>query len=194
MMILDAMEKSASVSVLQAELNDRPGVCLKLIGPLGDIEAATQAAEQMARAIQIEIITHIIAAPSEHSRPAYEARPEISPLIEQAVVQIPQGKEGTMNEQASYAVGLIETQGFTAVFEAIDTAYDAVVANIYADVIQANARVLHDALVPNGWFAFSGCTSQHATAVRDAIEGSGLAIEECRVRGRWHTFLGTRGS
>jgi ribosomal protein L11 methyltransferase len=82
----------------------------------------------------------------------------------------------------------------TSGFEAIESAYDAVVANIYADVIQANARVLRDALAPNGWFAFSGCTRQHAAAVRDAIESSGLTIEECRVRGRWHTFVGTRGS
>jgi hypothetical protein len=39
MVILDAMEKTAGVRVLQAELNDQPGVCLKLTAPLGDIEA-----------------------------------------------------------------------------------------------------------------------------------------------------------
>jgi microcompartment protein CcmL/EutN len=36
MVVLDAMEKMAGVRVLQTELNDRPGVCLKLHGSLGD--------------------------------------------------------------------------------------------------------------------------------------------------------------
>ena len=40
MVVLDAMEKMAGVRVLQTELNDRPGVCLKLLGSLGDVEAA----------------------------------------------------------------------------------------------------------------------------------------------------------
>jgi len=35
MVVLDAMEKCAFVRVLQTELNDRPGVCLKLLGSLG---------------------------------------------------------------------------------------------------------------------------------------------------------------
>jgi len=81
-----------------------------------------QAAAEMAKAIRTEIVTDIIAAPSEHSRAAYEAKPEVNPLIEQAVVHVPAAKRKTMNEQSSFAVGLIETQGFTAVFEAIDTA------------------------------------------------------------------------
>jgi hypothetical protein len=34
-------------------------------------------------------------------------------------------KEKTVSQQADFAVGLIETQGFTAVFEAIDTALKA---------------------------------------------------------------------
>ena len=48
MVVLDAMEKTAGVRVLQTELNDSPGVCLKLYGPLADIETAMQAAEETA--------------------------------------------------------------------------------------------------------------------------------------------------
>jgi microcompartment protein CcmL/EutN len=48
MVILDEMEKTSGVRVLQAELNDRPGVCLKLTGPLADIEAAAGAARRIA--------------------------------------------------------------------------------------------------------------------------------------------------
>lgn len=80
----------------------------------------------------------------------------------------------------------------TGGFENIDGPYDAVVSNIYADVIQANARAFFDALAPGGWFAFSGCTEQHADATRTAIERVGLAIEQTRSRGRWRTFIGVR--
>ena len=121
MVVVDAMEKTAGVRVLQTELNDSPGVCLKFYGPLADIQAAMQAAEETARRMGASVITDIIPGPSPLSRAAYEAQPDMSPLIEQPTVQYP---EETMNDQgqSSFAVGLIETQGFTAVFEAIDTA------------------------------------------------------------------------
>ena len=129
MVVLDAMEKCAAVRVLQTELNDSPGVCMKLYGPLSDIEAAAQAAEETARAMQTPALVHVIAGPSELSGAAYDAPIEISPLIEQPMVQIP---ENYMNDQSSFAVGLIETQGFTAVFEAIDTALKTAAVEVLA--------------------------------------------------------------
>lgn len=119
MVVLDAMEKRGNVRLLQTELNDAPGVCLKLLGAVADIQAAAQAAEETARAMQTPAIVHVIEKPAEHSRAAYEADPDFNPLIEQASVQRP---EEIMSDQANFAVGLIETQGFTGVFEAIDTA------------------------------------------------------------------------
>ncbi len=70
--------------------------------------------------------------------------------------------------------------------------FDAVLANIYSDVIQEHVGALREALVPGGWFAFSGCPLHHAQATRAAIEASGLVLEDVRVRGRWHTFVGIR--
>jgi microcompartment protein CcmL/EutN len=131
MVVLDAMEKTAGVRVLQTELNDSPGVCLKLYGPLADIDAAARAAEAAAHAMQTNIIAHIIPGPSDLSRPAYDAPPDMSPLIEQPTVQIPK-KDKNMAEQAPFAVGLIETQGFTAVFEAIDTALKTAAVEVLA--------------------------------------------------------------
>ena len=83
----------------------------------------------------------------------------------------------------------------TGAFESLrseDGGFDAVLANLYADVIQAHASDLCARLVKGGWFAFSGCPMQHAHATRAAIERSGLAIESVDVRGRWHTFVGRR--
>ena len=90
MVVLDAMEKCAGVRVLETELNDSPGVCMKLYGRLGDIESAARAAEETASAMQTPIIAHVIPSPSELSPAAYQARPEFSPLIEQATVQRPE--------------------------------------------------------------------------------------------------------
>jgi len=126
MVILDAMEKTARVRVLQAELNDQPGVCLKLTGPLGDIRAAAQAAEAIADQMQVACIVDVIPAPGPTSSRAFQAAADYNPLIEQPTVHLPrdtkESKDTRMAEQAPFAVGLIETQGFTAVFEAIDTA------------------------------------------------------------------------
>ena len=131
MVVLDAMEKAARVLVLQTELNDRPGVCMKLQGPLADIEAATQTAEAIAKSMQTDVIAHVIAAPADDSPKAYVAKPDYSPLIEQNTVQFPENPMPN-EQQSSFAVGLIETQGFTAVFEAIDTALKTAAVEVLA--------------------------------------------------------------
>jgi microcompartment protein CcmL/EutN len=119
MVVLDVMEKNASVRVLQTELNDAPGVTITLAGRIGDVQSATRAAQETAQAMQTAVLTHIIPQPSEGTSSAWQAAKDFNPLIEQSSVHKP---EEPMNDQASFAVGLIETQGFTAVFEAIDTA------------------------------------------------------------------------
>jgi microcompartment protein CcmL/EutN len=136
MVILDGMEKTAGIRVLQTELNDQPGVCLKLTGPLADLHAAVEAAQTIAGGMRAPIVVDIIAAPAAGSELAYEAKPDFNPLFEQATVQLPlvalEKKERKMAEQAGFAVGLIETQGFTAVFEAIDTAVKTAAVEVLA--------------------------------------------------------------
>jgi microcompartment protein CcmL/EutN len=136
MVILDAMEKTAGVRVLQAELNDQPGVCLKLAGSLADVQAAAEAAAAAARGIEVAIVLDVIPHPAEQSGDAWLARPDFNALFEQATVHLPaegaRPRGGIMNEQAGFAVGLIETQGFTAVFEAIDTAVKTAAVEVLA--------------------------------------------------------------
>ena len=129
MVVLDAMEKAAGVSILQTELNDSPGVCLKLYGALGDVQAAAQAAEATAAAMRVAVVAHVIASPAPDSVKAYEAAVDFNPLMEQSTVHYPEKK---MNKQSPFAVGLIETQGFTAVFEAIDTALKTAAVEVLA--------------------------------------------------------------
>ena len=129
MMLLDAMEKSANVQLLQTELNDSPGVCLKMLGSVGDVQIAAQAAEQMARRLEAAVIAHVIAGPAPGSDAAYQAVPDFNPLIEQPSVRNP---ENTMSNQNHFAIGLIETQGFAAVFEAVDTALKTAAVEVLA--------------------------------------------------------------
>ena len=111
--------------MLQAELNDLHGVCLKITGDTADVEAAVGAGVGMARAMAADVVSDVISSPHKSARAAYEAKSEFSPLIEQDVVHIPEKGKARMSEQAQFAIGLIETQGLTAVIEAIDTACKA---------------------------------------------------------------------
>lgn len=167
MFVLDVMEKTAGVRVLQMELNDQPGVCLKLTGRLADLEAAVEVAERISKTMEIPVLTHVIAGPAEGARAAYEAVAEFNPLIEQSAVQIPQKQsnsaEGTMSAQANFAIGLIETQGFTAVFEAIDTA-----------VKTANVEVLGREKLGGGYITV--VIKGDVAAVRAAVEAGSAKV------------------
>jgi microcompartment protein CcmL/EutN len=161
MVVLDAMEKNASIRILQSELNDAPGVCLKLAGTISDLESATRSAEETAAAMQVKILTHVIPRPSPGSEAAYLARPDFNPLIEQPSVQIP---ETNMPDQANFAVGLIETQGFTAAFEAIDTALKT-----------ANVEVLAREKLGGGYITI--VIKGDVAAVRAAIDAGKSHVE-----------------
>jgi carbon dioxide concentrating mechanism protein CcmO len=127
MAVLDRMEKAAGIELLQIEINDMLGTSIKFTGSPADLAAAVEAGKAVAEAMQVACVSSIINAPAEQARPAYAAPPEFSPLIEQELVHFPQPtrKEQRMSDETPFAIGMIETQGFTAVFEAIDTACKA---------------------------------------------------------------------
>jgi carbon dioxide concentrating mechanism protein CcmO len=136
MVVLDAMEKTAGIRTIQVELNDQPGVCMKLAGPVASLQAAVEAARSIADQMQVTLVADVIPAPAAGLSVACEAQADFSPLLEQATVVIPhsspENKEIRMSEQANFAVGLIETQGFIAVFEAIDTALKTAAVEVLA--------------------------------------------------------------
>jgi ribosomal protein L11 methyltransferase len=93
-----------------------------------------------------------------------------------------------LEDQATIRLGGFE------VLEPHET-FDVVLANIYSDIISEHARDLAARLTPaaeGGWFAFSGCPVHHVRETRACIEQAGLTIEEERIRGLWHTFVGHR--
>ncbi len=123
--------RPAGIRVLQAELNDFLGVCIKILGRLDAVQAAIQAGRAIADRMGGRPVADVIQRPEAAAWPAIESPAEFNPLIQQDVVFHPdhdvvvdhvRNQEPSMNQQA---LGFIETQGFTAVFEAIDTACKA---------------------------------------------------------------------
>lgn len=140
---LDAMDKAASIRVLQAELNDFYGVVIKIVGETAAVAAAIAAGRELAEKMGGKPLSNIINRPDDRAWAAIESKPEKSPLIQQDVVLLPRptdetnlhssvSREPAVAETPSFALGLIETQGFTAVFEAIDSACKAANVEVIA--------------------------------------------------------------
>jgi microcompartment protein CcmL/EutN len=155
MVAIDVMAKAAAVDVLQIELNDFYGVCVKISGTTADVQTAVEAGHRVAGAMSGAPVSTILTRIASEAVPAVHSRVEFSPLIHQNVVIEPYAGAGSgfgvppgaisgaavtspdasspsnettntsMDQQTPAALGFIETQGFTAVFEAIDTACKA---------------------------------------------------------------------
>lgn len=139
MVAIDTMLKAAAVSVFQLELNDCSGVCVKIVGATADVQTAIPAGMSVAEKMGGRPVATILTGVCSAAVPALRSQAEFSPLIQQAVVFSGDAVEPTnsvalekkmpqeipMNHEIPMALGFIETQGFTAVFEAIDTACKA---------------------------------------------------------------------
>jgi microcompartment protein CcmL/EutN len=139
MAAIDTMLKAAAIKVFQLELNDLSGVCVKITGATADVQTAIDAGRRVAEQMRGRPISTVLTQVSTSAVPALRSQSEFSPLIQQSVVfqgDDPQpaisettgsaaSQSTIMNQETSMALGFIETQGFTAVFEAIDTACKA---------------------------------------------------------------------
>ena len=125
MVACDAMAKSANVSVIQVEWNDMLGAVLKIFGSPSDVQSAIEAGASAAKSMEQYRSSHFIHSPDRDALRAILSPPEFNALIEQAVVKQPLSESEIMSNANGQALGFIETQGFTAVFEAIDTACKA---------------------------------------------------------------------
>jgi microcompartment protein CcmL/EutN len=145
MVAIDTMLKAAAIHLLQLELNDLSGVCVKIGGATADVQTAIAAGQRVALQMQGQPVTCVLTNVSASAVPAIQSSPEFSPLIQQQVVfqatpgrvadgpaDASQTQSTIMNHETSMALGFIETQGFTAVFEAIDTACKAASVEVIA--------------------------------------------------------------
>ena len=139
MVAIDSMLKASTARIIQVELNDFYGVCVKVAGSVADVQTAIRNGRQVATQMQGRPVTTVLTQPIAAAMPGILSQNEFNPLIQQDIVfdsntpnespqsQTPEGvpNSSIMNQQNSPALGFIETQGFTAVFEAIDTACKA---------------------------------------------------------------------
>lgn len=124
MVALDVMEKSAPIRVLQAELNDLLGVIVKIAGDPSSVETAVAAGHAAAVQMSKDVVSDVIHHVDPEAWKAIESPAEFNPLIQQAVVHAA-ADTTTGVEPMSQALGFLETQGFTAVFDAVDAACKA---------------------------------------------------------------------
>ena len=129
MVALDAMEKAAEIQVWQVELNDFLGTCIKIRGATSHIKTAIAIGHDIAAAMGGKPISTVIPKLNEESQRAISSKIEVNQLMQQVVVRVPNlstdRTEKSVSTASIQALGFIETQGFTAVFEAIDTACKA---------------------------------------------------------------------
>ena len=127
---LDAMEKAAPIRVWQVELNDFLGTCIKICGAVDAVQVAIEHGRQIADELQGKPVCTVIPRLSSGGTDGISSKVEFNPLIQQNVVHEPvwdtsEAEDSEMSNEPIQALGFIETQGFTAVFEAVDTACKA---------------------------------------------------------------------
>lgn len=172
LVVLDRVEKSARVEVLQAELNDFYGLFLKLTGDAASVQIVLETARALTTAMHVAFTGEVIESPDASAWGVIASPAEYQPLLEQEVVFIPARRAHTMTEKRTLpeALGLIETQGFTAVTAATDAACKA-----------ANVRVIAKEKLGGGYITvlFEGEVAAVGAAVaagRQAAEGVGKLI------------------
>jgi carbon dioxide concentrating mechanism protein CcmO len=175
----DAMAKSANIVVLQAEWNDMLGAVIKVAGSSSDVQSAVEAGAAVAQSMQQLRASHWIHSPDPDALRAILSPAEFNALIEQPVVKQPHSEEEIMssNNGSGQALGFIETQGFTAIFEAIDTACKAASVEVVGKEKLGGGYVT---VVVRGDVA---AVSAAIEAARPKVEGLGKLIA-CHVIAR----------
>jgi len=130
LVVLDKIEKAALVRVLQAELNDYYGLFLKLTGDSASVRIAVETARAITSEMKVALTAKALDAPDADAWTIIDSPLEYQPLLEQDVVFIP--KPMSEKYKSPEALGLLETQGFTAVTAATDAACKAAGVRVIA--------------------------------------------------------------
>src|SRR5690606_26469043 len=88
------------------------------------VRDALEAGREMAERMGGKPRALVINRPDAEAWKAIQSRVEFNPLIQQNIVFVPEGESSVASHETD-ALGFIETQGFTAVFAAIDSACKA---------------------------------------------------------------------
>ncbi len=170
MIALDVMCKTAHVEALPSEVNDFLGFVVKVSGEIDAVQSAIEAGKQIATELGGEPVVKILANPENQIQPVINGPEEYNGLLEQNVVHHPvedevNQEDEEMTNDNSYALGFIETQGFTAIFNAIDQACKA-----------ANVEVVGKEKLGGGYVTV--IIKGDVAAVKAAVEAGEAEVEQ----------------
>ena len=122
LLVADQVVKSAGVRLLGIDTTGNPSLLVRLEGDVASVQSALNCAKQSATGLGSEIVatclsrpeagfTPMVVFPNTHN-PLYGGREQFLPT------DFPAANQKTMN--TNEALGIIETQGLTAVLEATD--------------------------------------------------------------------------
>jgi microcompartment protein CcmL/EutN len=122
--VADKVVKAARISILGLEATGNENILIRIGGGVSDVEAALVIADQTAARLQSSIVTHCISRPENAmhdmihfknvQNPLYGGRDQLLPT------DFPKPQNVIMNDKQE-ALGILETQGLTAILEATDT-------------------------------------------------------------------------
>ena len=115
-LVADACSKAANVRILGIESTDGAAQCIKLVGPIADIQAAAERGAELAKLMGSSIFFSVLAAPLDLTYNLADAKPAFSPLLGGYDIRKP--RENSMS--TTNALGLLETQGLVAALHATD--------------------------------------------------------------------------
>lgn len=116
LLVADHCAKSAAVHLMGIESTDGAEQCIKLVGPVGDVEQAAQAAVEIAERMGSKAFVSVMPAPLEVTRALADSPPVYSPLLGLYDYRVPRKDAMTTQD----ALGLLETQGLVAALHATD--------------------------------------------------------------------------
>ncbi len=121
-LVADHIAKAARVQILGFETTGNPSLMIRIAGDASSVRSALEAAEAFAKSLGAEAVTSCVSNPDagmermihfpNARNPLYGGRDQFLPTDH------PKNTETTMSNQQ--ALGIIETQGLTAVLEATD--------------------------------------------------------------------------
>lgn len=121
--VADAAAKAARVSILGFEATGNENILIRLDGDVADVDAALATADETATRLGCSAILKSIARPAQAmnamihfpnaNNPLYGGRDQFLPT------DYPQPENNIMNNKQE-ALGILETQGLTAILEATD--------------------------------------------------------------------------
>ena len=114
--VADRCSKTANVRILGIESADGAGQCIKLIGPVADVQAAGEAGIELAKRMGSEAVMSLLAAPLEETKKLADPKPVLNPML--GAVDNRKPREPHM--ATGNALGLLETQGLVASLHATD--------------------------------------------------------------------------